>query len=266
MSRKKILTIFMIGCLIAFSIHISSLCYKYYSYAKDNTYVYKEHKQIDDAIKVVMIGDSWAAYHHAAGHDSLLALMIGKYSCRHITVNASGMVGAKTKRIYELMFDSISPAGTRSLLHQKPDYCIISAGINDAVAKIGAENYCYHYMLILKQLLANHIKPIVIDMPDVGYQSVYQRESYFSQFRHWLSCKLNDTDMWSFDDYRNSLAQSIKKSSYTQKIIYIDAKEWNPLGFQDPQNLYLEDNIHLNFKGYTLLDSCIAKHICMDKQ
>ena len=40
MSRKKILTIFMIGCLIAFSIHISSLCYKYYSYAKDNTFIF----------------------------------------------------------------------------------------------------------------------------------------------------------------------------------------------------------------------------------
>lgn len=266
MSRKKILTIFMTGCLIAFSIHISSLCYKYYSYAKDNTYVYKEHKQIDDAIKVVMIGDSWAAYHHAAGHDSLLALMIGKYSCRHITVNASGMVGAKTKRIYELMSDSISPTGTRSLLHQKPDYCIISAGINDAVAKIGIENYCYHYILIIKQLLANHIKPIVIDMPDVGYKSVYQRESFLAQFRHWLSCKINGTNMWSFEDYRNSLIKSIEESNYTQKIIYISANEWNTQGFQDPRNLYMEDDIHLNFKGYTLLDSCIARHICMDIQ
>ena len=266
MRRKNISIFFIISCIIAFFIYISSLCYKYYSYAKDNTYVYEQQKQINDTIKVVMIGDSWAAYHHTAGHDSLLAKMIGQYSQRPTTVISSGMVGAKTKTIYELMSDSISPAGTRSLLHQKPDYCIISAGINDAVAKIGAENYCYHYMLILKQLLANHIKPIVIDMPDVGYQSVYQRESYFSQFRHWLSCKLNETDMWSFDDYRNSLIKSIEDSNYTQKIIYIDANEWNSQGFQDPRNLYMEDNIHLNFKGYTLLDSCIARHICMDIQ
>ena len=114
--------------------------------------------------------------------------------------------------------------------------------------------------------IANHIKPIVIDMPDVSYKSVYQRESFLSQFRHWLSSKINGTNMWSFDDYRNSLIKSIEDSDYTQKIIYIDANEWNSQGFQDPRNLYMEDNIHLNFKGYTLLDSCIARHICMDIQ
>ena len=107
MRRKNISLFFIISCIIAFFIYISSLCYKYYSYAKDNTYVYEQQKQINDTIKVVMIGDSWAAYHHTAGHDSLLAKMIGQYSQRPTTVISSGMVGAKTKRIYELMSDSM---------------------------------------------------------------------------------------------------------------------------------------------------------------
>lgn len=264
MKLSRIFIIFIITCGVTTVTYIYHICFNYYSYAKDNTSVYNKDRLSDDTLRIVMIGDSWVAYHHAAGHDSALAELLGRCTNRPTIIRASGMVGAKTKTIYKLMYDSISSAATRNILKKSPDYCIISSGINDAVAKMGTKNYSYHYMLILKQLLVNHIKPIIIDMPDVGYQSVYQRESFFTQFRHRLSCMFNGTDMWSFNDYRNSLIKNIQDSNYTHRVIYINAKEWNPQGHKDSRNLYMPDDIHLNANGYTLLDSCIATHICMD--
>ena len=58
------------------------------------------------------------------------------------------------------------------------------------------------------------------------------------------------------------LLESIKKNS--NHIIFIPSTEWNPKGFKDSRNLYLEDHIHLNNRGYYLLDSCIATHISHD--
>jgi hypothetical protein len=47
-------------------------------------------------------------------------------------------------------------------------------------------------------------------------------------------------------------------------IIYISADSWNAAGYQDKRGLYLSDEIHLNAKGYAVLDSCIASEILKD--
>ena len=174
------------------------------------------------------------------------------------------MVGAKTKSIYELMFDSISSIGTKKLISNNPDYCIISSGINDAVAKMGVQNYCYHYSLIIRHLLSGDIIPIILDMPDVDYEAVFQRESITSNIRHHISSWLTNAPMWSFEDYRKALQTMISQEINSNHIIFIPSTEWNPKGFKDSRNLYLEDHIHLNNRGYYLLDSCIATHISHD--
>ena len=99
---------------------------------------------------------------------------------------SKGTVGAKTKFIYKEMHTD-TPSGTKELIELSPDYAIVSAGINDAVAKMGAENYCHHYNLIIKTLFSAGIKPIIIDMPQVDYKAVYQRESTTAKIRHHIS-------------------------------------------------------------------------------
>lgn len=255
-------TIGIVGIILLFysSIEINN----YYSFAKEKTIKHGKKAETDDTLKIIMIGDSWAAYHHNQGYDSILSKEIEQRLTRPVSFVSSGMVGAKTKTIYELMFDSVSNCGTWKLFEQHPDYCIISAGINDAIAKMGRKNYCHHYNLILKQLITNDIRPIIIDMPDVGYKSVYRRESLTAKLRHRISSVINHADMWSFNEYRQTLKDELNEQELDDKIIYIPASSWNPDGYQDERNLYQDDVIHLNAQGYLMLDSCIANYIIAD--
>lgn len=256
---KYIIAVSIIGC--AYSIFIvGKRLYDYYSWAEERpTNYHTSRNQVDDTLRVIMIGDSWATYHH--NNDTILATMLQKKLHKPINVTSSGMVGAKTKKIYELMYDSITDHGTKIILQENPHYCIISAGINDAVAKMEPNNYTYHYDLIIKQLLTNNIIPVIIDMPNIDYKSVYQHETNFSKIRHRFSCYLNNIDMWSFDKYRESLKRCIEKEINNGNVIYINAQDWNPKGFIDTRKLYQQDHVHLNQEGYLLLDSCIAAHI-----
>lgn len=255
---------FLIFGIIFFLFFSYTKIYNYYSFAEEKIICYEKGTKTDDTIRIIMIGDSWAAYHHNHGYDSILSIEIEQRLTRPVSFVSSGMVGAKTKTIYELMFDSVSNCGTWKLIEQHPDYCIISAGINDAIAKMGSKNYCHHYSLILKQLITNDIRPIIIDMPDVGYKSVYRRESLTAKLRHRISSVINHADMWSFNEYRQTLKDEFNEQGLDEKIIYIPASSWNPDGCQDERNLYKDDVIHLNAQGYLLLDSCIANYIIAD--
>ena len=248
-----------ITCLLAGSKRV----YDYFSWDEETT---TPHAPItmhdDDTLRVVMIGDSWAAYHH--NYDTILASMLQEKTQKPVSFTSSGLVGAKTRAIYELMFDSISPIGTQNLINRKPEYCIISAGINDAVAKMGIQNYCHHYGLIIRHLLAAGIKPVILDMPDVDYKAVYERESIMSNIRHRISSWLTGAPMWSFKDYRNELYLKISQEGLKNRMVYIPSTEWNPKGYEDSRDLYLEDHVHLNEKGYYLMDSCIVSYISHD--
>ena len=257
---KYIIAISFIGCVYGILI-FSKRLYDYYSWAEERpTNYHTSRTQPDDTLKVIMIGDSWAAYHH--NNDSILASMLQEKLHKPVSVISSGKVGAKTKSIYELMFDSISPIGTHRLIKRRPKYCIISAGINDAVAKMGPRNYCHHYCLIIRHLLSAGIKPIVLDMPNVDYKDVYKRESIIANIRHQITKWLTNAPMWSFEDYRKELEYKINQEGLQTNIIFISSMKWNPSGYKDTRNLYLKDHIHLDRKGYHVLDSCIASYIC----
>ena len=54
----------------------------------------------------------------------------------------------------------------------------------------------------------------------------------------------------------------IKESLYS--LIYIRMNDWNKSGSTINKQLFLDDQIHLNKRGYELLDSCIANAIAAD--
>ena len=152
---RIVFIIVIVGCIICL-LAGSKRVYEYFSWDEDRT---TTHAPItmhdDDTLRVVMIGDSWAAYHH--DYDTILASMLQEKLQKPVSFISSGLVGAKTRAIYELMFDSISPIGTQNLIHRKPEYCIISAGINDAVAKMGTQN---GNPKLLSSLWSHHPSPV----------------------------------------------------------------------------------------------------------
>ena len=214
-----------------------------------------------DTLIVVFIGDSWAAYH--SQFDQHLKTCIETKVKRPTKVISKGIVGAKTRTIYAEMH-TYSPSATRKLIELSPDYAIVSAGINDAVAKMGTTNYCHHYHLIIKDFLSAGIKPIIIDMPQVDYRAIYQRETMIAKIRHHISRWLTGAPLWTFDNYRTALLSLISQNRIKDHLIYIPATDWNSEGYMDSRMLYKEDHVHLNNKGYLLLDSCIASSIYDD--
>ena len=261
MTKNRILwisiSLFILFCIIYTGYIIAG----YYSLA-DEILTQKTKKTHEgDSLIVIFMGDSWAAYH--SKNDQHLKTCIERRINKPTKVISKGTVGAKTKFIYTNMHDQ-SLLGAKALIDISPDYAIISAGINDAVAKMGTDNYCYHYNLIIKELISADIKPIIIDMPQVDYRAIYQRESLIARIRHHISSWITGAPLWSFDNYRTALQSLIKRDVINKRLIYIPASEWNPEGYKDSRHLYLEDHVHLNEKGYFLLDSCLTSTICQD--
>ena len=234
---------------------------EYYSFADEMITQKVKKTREEDSLLVIFIGDSWAAYH--SQYDQQLINNLETKVKRPTKVISKGCVGAKTKTIYTEMH-AYSPFGTKELIELSPDYAIVSAGINDAVAKMGTANYCYHYHLIIKELLSVGIKPIIIDMPQVDYRAIYQRESIIAKIRHHISSWLTGAPFWTFDSYRAALLSLINQNDPKKHLIYIPASDWNPEGYLDSRMLYKEDHVHLNEKGYLLLDSCITSTIYHD--
>ena len=226
----------------------------YYHLVKKQDMLGEEmHHSHNDTLRVAFVGDSWAAYHH--DYDSYLDSLF--VSQGHLTrVSSLGFVGAKSKTIYMQLYTTAKP-----LLEKCPDYCLISAGINDAVAKMGTDYYVHHYMLILQQLIDLGIRPVVLEMPEVNYCAIFDREPWTMKTRHVLSSLLTGAKMYSFDSYRTSLKNAIKKNGLQNRIIYVSSDLWNANGYQDYRNLYQSDETHLNAKGYEVMDSCIASVI-----
>lgn len=255
--KKEIFIICIVITIIVISIAALRI-HPYYQYAFEQTMTFQKKKCLEDTLKIAFIGDSWAAYHRNYNtmletmlyHDSILAC-----------VSSEGYVGAKSKEIYKRMFTS-----ARSLLEQQPNYCIMSAGINDAVAKMGKKYYTHHYLLIVHLLLNAGIKPVVIEMPDVNYEAINKREHWFMRLRHFLSAIITGSEMYGFESYRKALKNALTEEMIMDDIVYIKSESWNPDGFRDTQNLYLDDQTHLNAKGYQKLDSCIASEIARDRK
>lgn len=261
--HKKAMLAVIIVIIVVMMLCLVSQLYRYCSYADEQlldirtTYTADVCHTDSDTISVLLIGDSWAAYHQS--HDLQLEKLLQQMTGRSVSVTSKGLVGAKTKAIYEALCDSVGCFLNE--LQQKADYCIVSAGINDAVAGMGPDNYTHHYTLIIRQLHRMGITPVIIDMPDVDYNKVRQREATLMGLRHRLMSLAMGIPDKDFRPYRNALREQLKAVDNNGSIIYVPHEEWNRQGVFDTRQLYLKDGIHLNSQGYSVLDSCLASHI-----
>lgn len=259
----------LITCLVCVVILFSFFIY--YQYRWRNLWVFENERKPypvmcheDDTIRVAMIGDSWAALHSSNKMDSFLQCKLYNKIGLPIKMTSRGKGGEKSRGIYQLLFDEDEKYGTKEIIASGIDYCVISAGINDASANLGPRLFCYHMRLIINFLLFNKIRPILIEVPDVNIWKVHGSKPLKDLASDYLRSIMTHCKMYQMTEYRDSLRTMLMSENLMDSVIYIHADEWNGNETTINPQLFLNDQIHLNKKGYELLDSCIVKGVVFD--
>ena len=283
MSRKRIIT-GVVGSIVVVASCFYIWCYSALAPAEEQQpYLVKQHQ--DDTWRVVVRGDSWSMFHNQLNRDSVLQSMLADRLHVPVKVRSRGKGGANSKEIYYYMFSSLTVESeqspdvcTQPLLEEHPDYCLISAGINDAAQGKGPDFFCQNYQYILRLLLYNHIRPIVLELPTVVMDNKlnFRFEDFLNENRSFaktrlkirlgfkLSSLLNGADMDTVDECRDALKKMLELTDLMDSVIYIRTTDWNPDGYRDARGIYLDDGTHLNLAGYAVLDSCLAEAIRKD--
>ena len=225
--------------------------------------LYEISQRQDDTIRIVVIGDSWADNHHVVGADSLLEFMVSRHVNRSVICRSSGIGGEKSRSVYQRLF-SVKDNGLRPLMYNGVDYGIIFTGINDAQANLGVRQFVYYYKLIIEFMLYNHIRPVIIEIPDINLYKVYGKKPVKDKICDFLRSCMTGCSMYKFRDYRKALFEMLINEGYRNKVLYVKAECWNGGKENIALELFCEDQVHLNKLGYEKLDSCIASMIISD--
>ena len=231
--------------------------YYYYAPPKEHE-PYPTEKNIDDTIRIAYIGDSWAFFHQP--YDMRLSEILSKKLNRPAKVISLGFCGRSSKEIYWKLFDE--PI-MKSFISRGYDYCIISAGINDSNKKMSTLYYKRSIDYIINFMLFNNITPIIIEIPDYDIEKMYRWEMPSRKVLRRFSRLVTGTSVNCKKDFRQALNNLLTESEYKDKVHVIRYKAWNSNYKEDQITLYEDDGVHLNEKGYAILDSCIAE-ICVN--
>lgn len=226
----------------------------------------------DDTLRVVMIGDSWVYFHETLRRDSTLELKLKKeIGNNRVRLTAKGKAGAVSGEIYErmsaermLVTEYDLNNCTQSMLEKGADYCIISAGINDARQRRGKPYYLTNYIHIIRTLLSFSIRPVVMEIPEVEVDEAYKGNTLYYRLRSRIAMSFLGTSLYGTRDYREALRDSLKSCHLMDSIVYVSADSWNPQGWHDKRDIYTDDHFHLNLRGYEILDSALAVEIVKD--
>ena len=212
-----------------------------------------------DTLLVAFIGDSWTDLHPSSRPDSVVSADWAARIGKPVRFVSCGKGGANSGDVYRLMFRQNLPIDSFSsmqLLQQRPDYCVVSAGANDARQNLGKDFYVANYKLIISHLLRCGIRPVVIGMPDLDLVTADGGIS----LKIWYKCLCLDTKPYDVPEYSQALRKYLQDSKIIDSVIYVGYELWNPNGYHD-SSLYQIDCIHLNSKGYSRLDSCLLSVI-----
>ena len=225
----------------------------------------------DDTLRVAVIGDSWAEWHMTLNCDTLFQQYGERLIMKPIKCMTRGKGGAKSKDVYYYMFRShteeqswMHDICTQPLLEEHPDYCVIMVGINDAWKKRPVSYYTGNYRLIIRLLLANQIRPVVMEIPDFAMKEWLnihrKRQSYYYRFYSVFTGVVED----DITPFRNGLREMLKETGLGDSVLFIPADHWIPKNHQYSEDIYQEDHVHINYQGYHVLDSCIVTEIIHD--
>ena len=263
--RKLLLLIGMISSLAMIFVN---LCYYYrwkplWSYEEPRKFYSISHHH-DDTLRIVMIGDSWVGMRMDT-LNNLFQKRLSAVSGRPVILKSKGKGGEKSRGIYRLMFEE-DGLGTKSLFVSGADYCVVFAGINDAASNLGKKQYIYHMKLIIDFLLRNGVRPILIEIPNVNIWNVYGGKPIKDLVVDFIRSLMTRCEMYHFPEYREALRLMLEDSQLLDPVIFVPMNGWNGKDYGLNKQLFLDDQIHLNYQGYLKLDSCIMNAIIRDLQ
>lgn len=209
-----------------------------------------------DTLHIAYIGDSWAYMHH---YHCQIVEILNDTLHQPTVVHSFGICGLTSKEIYENIFNNND---FKSFLQiRNYNYCFISAGINDCNKKMGIKNYKKSMKYIIQFMLYNHIRPIILEIPDYDIKKSFQDQSPSRKLIRRISMWITNTPMDCKQQFRDALNELIIENEYQDKVSIIRYQTWNNNYYDDLNKLYLNDGLHLNEQGYDKLDSAIAKEI-----
>lgn len=245
MRKNKIILIILALVLICIGLAIPVNNY-YTPASKRPTYTCQHHQ--DDTLRLTMIGDSWVFNHYP--YNDTLAFIIRQKIKKPAIVSAYGLCGKTSREVYQSIFEDQT---MRNILEKGADYCFVSVGINDTYKKMGAKYYAQSSINILRFLLKNNIKPILLEIPNYDINYAYEHQTADKKLLRQLSMLLTRSELDCRQEYCQALAHELVKTSIGEQIQIIH--------FPGTPGYYKSDRMHLNEKGYHILDSCIVNKI-----
>ena len=209
----------------------------------------------DDTLRIAYIGDSWA-FMHREHNCQIPTSLIDTLLCP-IKVHSYGICGLTSKEFYENMFNNEDLK--HFLQKRRYEFCFISLGINDTYKKMSTAYYQQSMDIIIRFFLANHIHPIILEIPDYDISKSFNRQELSRKLLRRLSMFINKTPLDCKQIFRNALDEMILEKNYTKNVSVVRYLSWNENSTKDWKTIYQDDGIHLNEKGYAILDSCIAE-------
>ena len=251
--------------------HALSFLEREFGVAEEFPFYHVGSRPNDDTLRVAVIGDSWAEYHMTLNCDTLFQQYGGRLTTKPIKCMTRGKNGAKTKDVYYYMFREHTQEFSwmhdiciQPLLEQHPDYCVVMVGINDAWKKRPVSYYTGNYRLIIRLLLANNIRPVVMEIPDFdlkGWLNIHRkRQRYLYRIYSFFNGVVAD----DITPFRNGMKEMLKDTRLADSVLFIPADHWIPQNHHYSEDIYQIDHIHLNYQGYHVLDSCIVSEIVND--
>lgn len=244
----------LVGILLL--IYIIILSINYYSAAKQESHQkYKQHKT-SDTLKVAIIGDSWAErhYYHQCSIDHLIKEFSGKAS----KTVSFGISGLTSKEVYNELYRNTE---IKQLMEDDTDYCVIMAGVNDTNQKMSTHYYKESMKCIINYLLEKGIIPIIIEIPDYNTEKAFTNHKIHRKILRYVSMAITGTPINCKQQFRNAFDELLNENGYKDKVCVIRYKSWNNDYEDNLKRLYINDGMHLNEKGYEVLDSMIAETI-----
>lgn len=262
---KKIFGIVSI-CLLALLFVYLHFYYRWkplWSLAPPKKAYHIAHHQ-DDTLRIVIIGDSWVGM-RTDTINSIFKSRLSESVGRPVIIKSKGKGGEKSRGIYQLMFED-EGMGTKSLFSSGSDYCVVIAGINDAAANLGKNQFTHHIKLIIDFLLENGVRPILIEIPNVDIWNVYGGKPVKDLVVDYARSLMTGCGMYHYSEYRDALQLMLEDSKLMDSVIIVSMNSWNEESPDINKHFFLNDKIHLNHQGYCILDSCIIDAINQDLQ
>lgn len=267
--KRIIWAIILVTFIISTIVYIIP-AYKFYYIPEELPSYEIRPKRIDDTLRIAFIGDSWADYQTLLSGDTMVINAAKKIYEKPVKAETRGKKGALSKEIYFFMFNekteehSYEPDRcTQPLIEEHPDYCVIFAGINDVTYLRRTSFYAENMQLIIKHLLHNKIRPVIIEIPIVNFTEPMTRKGFKERWFYRIRSVLTGTQNNKGEDYQDALKEKLEETNQIDSVLYISVTQWDPRGSSDT-DIFLPDKLHLNLHGYHILDSCIVSEIIRD--